>query len=134
MPITVIVLVVLAVGGVAVAAYALLVARYREQIIGRTLGAEADQGGGRLVIRVGDKERKSLDEWVSEHVPESWGDNEATRRKLIWAGYDSPTAPLMYTTVRVALIVLVLAIVIPMVSGASLGQAMLLVTWAIVAA
>lgn len=134
MPFMVILLVVLAVGAVAVAAYALLNARYREQIIGRTLGGPGDQAAGRLVIKVGDKEQRSLGEWVSEHVPESWGDNDATRRKLIWAGYDSPTAPLMYTTIRVALVVVVLAFVVPMMLAASLGQALLVVTWAIVAA
>lgn len=133
MPVQIILLVILAVGAVAVAVYSVIAQRYRDEVIGRTFGQQGTVTGSHLVIGLGEKDKHSLGEWLGEHLPASWGESEALKQKLVWAGFDTPTAPLTYTTLRVVFFVGLLIAVMPLLIGAGMGKALLLGAWALLA-
>ncbi|HET7550023.1 MAG TPA: type II secretion system F family protein [Gemmatimonadaceae bacterium] len=134
MPLSLIVLIVLAVGAFAVAAYSLLVWRYRSAVIGRAAGEVAGAvDGARISIDLRDLRRGGLGARLQSLVPASWGEDEAARLKLVRAGYDSPTAPLTYVTVRVIFLVAMLVAVAPFVMGSTPMVTALLVGWSLVA-
>lgn len=114
MPLSLIVLVVLGVAALAVATYAVLVARHRSQVVGRTLGgADRVSDGATVPIDLRDVRGGQLGERLRSIVPASWGEDDAVRTKLIRAGYDSPTAPLTYITIRVMMLVAVPIVATP---------------------
>ena len=134
MPLSLILLVVLAVGALAVAAYSLLVWRYRSEIIGRAASEVAGSvPGARVSIDLRDLRRGGLGARLQSFVPASWGEDEAARTKLVRAGYDSPTAPLTYVTTRVILLVALPVAVAPFVIGSKPAMAALLWGWSLVA-
>lgn len=134
MPLSLIVLIVLAVGAFAVAAYSLLVWRYRSEVIGRAAGEVVGAAdGARISIDLRDLRRGGLGARLQSLVPASWGEDEAARVKLVRAGYDSPTAPLTYITARVIFLVALLVAVAPFVIGSTPAVTALLVGWSLVA-
>lgn len=134
MPLSLILLVVLAVGAFAVAAYSLLVWRYRSEVIGRAAGEVVGAtDGARISIDLRNVRQGGLAARLQSLVPASWGEDEAARIKLVRAGYDSPTAPLTYITARVIFLVALPVAVAPFVIGGKPLMAVMLVTWSLVA-
>ena len=102
MPLPLLLLVILAVAALAIAAYSLLAGRYRSHVFGRAMGDAGEMVGGRSVgIDLRDVRRGRLADRLRSIAPASWSEDDVVRTKLIRAGYDSPTAPLTYTTIRV---------------------------------
>jgi tight adherence protein C len=131
MPISLILLIILAVGALAVAAYSLLVWRYRSAMIGRA--AMGGVEGGRITIDLRDARRGGIGARLQSLLPASWGEDEQMRLKLVRAGYDSPTAPLTYVTARVIVLVALPLAVAPFALGAKPMMAMLFMAWAAIA-
>jgi tight adherence protein C len=131
LPLSLILLIVLAVGALAVAVYSLLVWRYRSEVIGRAAAGAVD--GARISIDLRDSRRGGLGARLQSLVPASWGDDEASRIKLVRAGYDSPTAPLTYVTARVIVLVVLPLVVAPFAMGGNAMMATLLIGWALIA-
>jgi tight adherence protein C len=131
MPISLILLIILAVGALAVAAYSLLVWRYRSAMIGRA--AMGGVEGGRITIDLRDARRGGIGARLQSLLPASWGEDEQMRLKLVRAGYDSPTAPLTYVTARVIALVTVPLAAAPFALGAKPMMAMLFMAWAAIA-
>ena len=131
MPLSLIFLILLAVSAFAVAAYSLLVWRYRSAMIGRAAGGGAE--GARITLDLRDARRGGIGARLQSLVPASWGEDEQMRLKLVRAGYDSPTAPLTYVTARVIALVTLPLAVAPFVIGAKPMMAVLLMAWAVIA-
>lgn len=114
MPLSLILLVTLGVAALAVAAYSLLTGRYRRHVIGRAAGDNALAGeSARIAIDLRDGHQGGLGNRLRSLVPASWGEDDVVRTKLLRAGYDSPTAALTYTTIRVIAFVSVPVMVAP---------------------
>ncbi|HEX6533494.1 MAG TPA: type II secretion system F family protein [Gemmatimonadaceae bacterium] len=131
MPIPLIISVVLAVGALAVAGYAALLGRERTRMVGR-----AREGGGAtlsspILIDATELRGSPFGEKLKEILPESWGEDDALKLKLLRAGYDSPTAPLIYITVRVAMLVLVPLCFVPVMAGMTFGKMLFVVAWTV---
>lgn len=131
MPLSLIFLILLAVSAFAVAAYSLLVWRYRSAMISRAAGGGTE--GARITLDLRDARRGGIGARLQSLVPATWGEDEQMRLKLVRAGYDSPTAPLTYVTARVIALVTLPLAVAPFVIGANPMMAVLLMVWAVVA-
>lgn len=131
LPVSLILLTVLAVGALAVAVYSLLVWRYRSEVIGRAAAGAVE--GSTISIDLRDSRRGGLGARLQSLVPASWGDDEAARIKLVRAGYDGPTAPLTYVTTRVIVLVMLPLAVAPFAIGGNPTMAILLIGWALIA-
>lgn len=131
MPISLLLLIVLAVGALAVAVYSLLAWRYRSAMIGRAAISGAE--GARITIDLRDTRRGGIGARLQSLFPASWGEDEQMRLKLVRAGYDSPTAPLSYVTARVIVLVALPLAVAPFALGAKPMMAMVLIAWSVVA-
>lgn len=131
LPLSLILLIVLAVGALAVAVYSLLVWRYRSEVIGRAAAGAIE--GARISIDLRDSRRGGLGARLQSLVPQSWGDDETARMKLVRAGYDSPTAPLTYVTARVIILVVLPLAVAPFMMGGKPLTAVFLIGWALIA-
>jgi tight adherence protein C len=134
MPFPLLLLVLVGVAALAVAAYSLLAWRYRSHVIGRASG-EALQGaeGGKIVIDLTKSRGNGLAARLMAFAPASWGEDDAVKAKLVRAGYDSPTAPLTYTTVRAIALVMCPVIVSPFVLGRPPLMAAFLAGWSLLA-
>lgn len=134
MPISLIVLVLVGVAALGVAAYSLLAWRYRSHVIGRASGDVLQSAdGARVVIDLTQARKGSLGTRLQAFVPASWGEDDAVKAKLVRAGYDSPTAPLTYTTVRAIVLVAIPAMVAPFVLGRQPLMAMVIAGWSLLA-
>jgi tight adherence protein C len=134
MPLSLVLLVVLAVAALSVAAYALLVARYRSQVMGRAAGdAVGASGGAAIAIDLRNTRQAGLAGRLRSLVPASWSEDDAVRTKLVRAGYDSPTAPLTYTTIRVIFLVALPVMVAPLALGSKALTMIFLLAWSVLA-
>jgi tight adherence protein C len=134
MPLSLLLLVVLAVAALGVAAYTLLVSRYRSQVMGRAAGEGAGASEGTAItIDLRHAGHGGLVSRLQSLVPASWSEDDAVRTKLVRAGYDSPTAPLTYTTARVILLVALPVAAAPYALGAKPLTATFLMAWSVLA-
>ncbi len=134
MPLPLLALVILGIAALAVAAYVFLLGRRRSEIIGRAAGDPAGLSGpGGLTIALRGAQRKGVGQRLMALMPASWGEDDATKIKLIRAGYDSPTAPLVYTTIRVVSLVLVPVLVAPLVIHRHASEMLFGVAWSLLA-
>lgn len=132
MPYAMIVFVVLAVAALAVAAYVALLGRERGRLLGRAReGGAADASS--ILIDAAELRGSALGEKLREIVPESWGEDDELKTKLIRAGFESPTAPLTYNTARVAAMVAMPLAFAPLMAGMSFGGMVFLATWSVAA-
>lgn len=132
MPYQMIIFVVLAVGALAVAAYVALLGRERNRLIGRARETGTVEASG-ILIDGAELHGSALGEKLREIVPESWGEDDALKLKLVRGGFESPTAPLTYTTVRVAMMVAVPLAMAPLLTGMSFGAMVFFATWSVAA-
>jgi tight adherence protein C len=132
MPISLILLVLVGVAALGVAAYSLLAWRYRSHVIGRASGEVLQSvDGNKVVIDLAQARKGSLGTRLQAFVPASWGEDDAVKTKLVRAGYDSPTAPLTYTTVRAIVLVAIPALAAPFVLGRPPLMAMVIAGWSL---
>lgn len=105
MPIILVVLIWMGIGGLALATYLWLREQSRRGIV------EAIGGAGGLrqrVIRLSaTKPISAFGEELLKHAPSMWTQNVSIQEKLVHAGFDSPLAPAIYATARVFALVLV---------------------------
>jgi tight adherence protein C len=134
MPLSIVLLVVLAVAALSVAAYSLLASRYRSRVLGRAAGEVVGAAdGATITIDLQRARQGGLASRLQSLVPASWSEDDAIRIKLVRAGYDSPTAPLTYTTVRVIFLVALPLAVVPYALGAKPLTMTFLVAWSVLA-
>jgi tight adherence protein C len=100
MPFLLIGLILSAVAGLAVAAYIITVERTRREAVERTLGAAPDADIRRR-IRRDDPQDSVVKQQMMKAAPSVWAKDVKTREKLVMAGYDDPSAPLLYSFARV---------------------------------
>ncbi len=106
-PLSVLILVVVGVGALAIAASAALAEQARRRAVGRAAGAVlADESGPSLLVdRPGDGDAPV--EQLVLAIGRVWKPDEQTEGKLVHAGFDGPSAPLVYGAIRVASVVAV---------------------------
>lgn len=102
MPTLVYILGALLVVAASVAVYALQLGRERRELLSRAdvrMGAAA---GGQIAIlrNPGDTPFGRFVSWLEENTPETWADAGEANNALVHAGFDNPSAPLVYTTLR----------------------------------
>ncbi len=102
MTIVLYVLIGLIVAGCAAAMYALQANRDQRAILTR-VGGQADAAPQiPLLWNPQQTAIGRLAGWLRANTPESWSEAGDAASTLVHAGFDSPTAPLFYTTVRLA--------------------------------
>lgn len=93
-------LIVSAVAGLAVAAYMISSERSRREAVERTLGASPDADIRRR-IRRDDPQESAVKQRMMKAAPSVWAKDVKIREKLVMAGHDDPSAPLLYSFARV---------------------------------
>jgi tight adherence protein C len=78
----------------------------RQEIVDRTLGITSNAEVRRAIRKgLGSDEENSLRARMLRKAPSIWAQNETVQQRLIKAGYDGPVAPLVYSMVRVVVLV-----------------------------
>ena len=110
-------LIVVIVGGVAVAAWIQMQEASRREVVERTLGTNSAPEVRRAIRRgIPDEDKDTLRARMLRKAPSVWSTNQSARSRLIQAGYDNPAAPLAYSMFRVLTLVilpLVMLLVVP---------------------
>jgi tight adherence protein C len=99
----VVLMVLIALGALAagVAAYSALAQRERQRVLGRAAGDVLTNTIGITA------DLRQPSAGLLKHIPEGWVKTSAgVREKLVQAGYDGPTAPLTYATIRLGALVI----------------------------
>ena len=113
-------LIIIAVIAAAVALGLQMREKSRQEIVDRTLGVSANADVRRAIRRgLGAESENSLRARMLKKAPSIWSQNESVQQRLIKAGYDSPVAPLVYSMIRVIVLVvlpLLVFILLPKVS------------------
>jgi tight adherence protein C len=101
-------LIIIAVAAAAVALALQMRERSRQEVVDRTLGVTANADLRRAIRRgLGADEENSLRARMLRKAPSIWAQNETVQQRLIKSGYDGPIAPLVYSMVRVGVLVLI---------------------------
>lgn len=99
-------LIILGVGGMAVALWLQLREASRRDVMDRTLGATANPEVIRAVKRgLGSDQENSLRARMMKKAPSVWSQNQSVQHRLIQAGYDGPVAPFSYSMIRLIVLV-----------------------------
>ena len=99
-------LIIIAVVAAAVAFALQIRERSRQEIVDRTLGVSSNADVRRAIRRgLGADEENSLRARMLKKAPSVWAQNETVQQRLVKAGYDGPIAPLVYSMVRVVVLV-----------------------------
>jgi tight adherence protein C len=78
----------------------------RQEVVDRTLGITSNFEVRRAIRKgLGGEEENSLRARMLRRAPSIWAQNESVQQRLIKAGYDGPIAPLIYSMLRVAVLV-----------------------------
>jgi tight adherence protein C len=78
----------------------------RQEIVDRTLGITSNAEVRRAIRKgLGSDEENSLRARMLRKAPSIWAQNETVQQRLIKAGYDGPVAPLVYSMLRVVVLV-----------------------------
>jgi tight adherence protein C len=103
--------IIIAVAGFALALGLQIREKSRQEVVDRTLGISSNAEIRRAIRRgLGTTEENSLKARMLKKAPSVWATNETVQQRLVKAGYDGPVAPLVYSLIRVTvLIVLPLA-------------------------
>jgi len=124
MPIPLIVLIGVLVVAIAAAAYALISDRERRTALERAAGRGIDVP---LVLKTpGGGGRARLVRWLTDRAPESWRERKDVADLLVHAGFDGDAAPVVYSVVRLASIVLVPLVVLLLVPRRTGGMFLML--------
>jgi tight adherence protein C len=125
--------VLIAVGVVAftVAAWTYLVRRERAAVLSRAAG---DVPRRTPDVPILGARQPGLREQLLEHLPTRWSEDTKVQDQLIQAGYESPMAPLIYSTIRLALLVLLPVSTLLIMLPPTVPQMVLAATVAVVVA
>lgn len=108
MPIILVVLIWASIGGLALAGYLWLREQARRDVMERTIGGAGMLATGQGILRpLAPKPINPRVEKILRRAPSVWARNASIQQQLVHAGYDSPLAPSIYATSRVATIALV---------------------------
>lgn len=111
-----------------VAGWALVASRSRRELIGRALdGGDITAPRGLVLIKPDAEAR--LAERLRKRLPAAWSTSIRFQDKLVQAGFDGPSAPLFFNTVRIAAVVMLpitLATVLPPIA---FGPFLMLMVW-----
>jgi tight adherence protein C len=100
--------IIIAVAGFAVALGLQMRERSRQEVVDRTLGITSNAEVRRAIRRgLGASEENSLKARMLKKAPSVWATNETVQQRLVKAGYDGPVAPLVYSLIRVAVLVII---------------------------
>jgi len=100
-------LIIIAVAAAAVALVLQMRERSRQEVVDRTLGVSANAEVRRAIRRgLGADEENSLRARMLKKAPSVWAQNETVQQRLVKAGYDGPIAPLVYSMLRVGVLIL----------------------------
>jgi tight adherence protein C len=100
-------LIIIAVAAAAVALGLQLREKSRQEVVDRTLGVSANADIRRAIRRgLGANEENSLRARMLRKAPSVWAQNETVQQRLVKAGYDGPIAPLVYSMVRVGVLII----------------------------
>ena len=99
-------LIIIGIAGFAVALALQLRERARQEVVDRTLGVSSNAEIRRAIRRgLGADEENSLRARMLKRAPSVWAQSETVQQRLIKAGYDGPIAPLVYSMLRVGVLV-----------------------------
>lgn len=99
--------IIIAVAGFAVALVLQMRERSRQEVVDRTLGISSNAEVRRAIRRgLGASEENSLKARMLKKAPSVWATNETVQQRLVKAGFDGPVAPLVYSLIRVAVLVI----------------------------
>jgi tight adherence protein C len=122
LPLTLWILVGIGVGAISVATYAVLADKQRRQVIGRTMVTTADPKESYRLLFGAESARTALMRRLSALSPRAWQADEATKQKLVKAGFDRPTAAITFAMARLASLTLMMllgALIAPKAAAAS---------------
>ena len=102
LPLTLWILVGIGVGAISIATYAVIADRQRRHVIGRTMISTTDPKQSYRLLLGGDGARSALMRRLSALSPQAWQADEATKQKLVRAGFDRPTAAVTFAMARLA--------------------------------
>jgi len=95
-------LILLSVGGLAVAVWIQMRDASRREVIERALGTNAATQVRRTIRKgVRNEDPNSLRSKMLRKAPTAWSGNQSIKSRLIQAGYDNPAAPVAYSLMRV---------------------------------
>lgn len=101
--------IVLILGGVAAlaaAAYVWLVEASRRDVVDRGLGVSQSAEIRRRIRRDVTPELSSIQQRILKFAPARWAKSESNQENLIFAGYDGPLAPVVYSLIRLSSLVI----------------------------
>ena len=99
-------LIIIAVIAAAVALGLQMREKSRQEVVDRTLGITSNAEVRRAIRKgLGGEDENSLRARMLRRAPSIWAQNETVQQRLIKAGYDGPIAPLIYSMLRVAVLV-----------------------------
>jgi tight adherence protein C len=99
-------LIIIAVAGAAIAFGLQMRERLRQEVVDRTLGISSNAEVRRAIRRgLGAGEENSLRARMLKGAPSVWAQNETVQQRLVKAGHDGPIAPLVYSLLRVGVLV-----------------------------
>jgi tight adherence protein C len=99
-------MIIIAVAAIAVAVIIQMREKSRQEIVDRTLGVTANADIRRAIRRgLGAEDSNSLRARMLKQAPSIWAQDETVQQRLVKAGYDSPVAPLIYSLIRVVVLV-----------------------------
>lgn len=107
-PLSLIFLLITAVVAIATAAYVFVSQRGRQKVVER-LGVDAvdhERMVSRLLLNPEENRVSRLATWLSERVPTEVLSGERSAEKLLQAGFDGPSAPVLFGAIRIASLVL----------------------------
>jgi tight adherence protein C len=99
-------LIIIAVIAAAVALALQLREKSRQEIVDRTLGVTSNAEVRRAIRRgLGAESENSLRARMLKKAPTIWSQDETVQQRLVKAGYDGPIAPLVFSMIRVVVLV-----------------------------
>lgn len=94
-------LIIVGVGGFAVALFVRLREAARKEAVDRALGTSVNAEVRRAVRKGRERDEDSLKNRMLKRAPSIWAQNQSIQQKLVQAGFDGPVAPLAYSMLRV---------------------------------
>ena len=123
MPILLIALIWLGIGGLGVATWLWLREQSRRGIVEAIGGSDAARVRQKIIRPTASKPVSAVSQELLKRAPSVWAQNASIQEQLVHAGYDSTLAPAVYSVARVACLILFPVITLILVPGGSIMQA-----------
>src|ERR1051325_9261056 len=133
MPFLLLVLIVAGVGGLAVAAYLMLVELSRRQVMGRAMGTSAGVVSQRILRTPTRSLEDTFGGRILKRAPSVWAQNASIKHDLVQAGFDGTSAPMVYASARVISLVLFPLVALLIYPGSTFTQNMVILASAALA-